>query len=66
MVKRFLKRFFGSKDEPASKNSHHCRSNTDDTLLHEGFKTKPGQGPFLGSFDGRVIPLRKARFLRKH
>lgn len=65
-MKRFLMRFFRIKDATASKNADHCRSNTDDSLLHEGFKTKPGQGPFLSSFDGRVIPLRKARFLRKH
>jgi len=30
---------------------------------HAKFKTKAGQGPFLLSCDGRVIPLRKAQFL---
>lgn len=28
------------------------------------FKSPLGRGPFLLSYDGRVIPLRKARFLR--
>lgn len=64
-MKRFLKRFFRIKDAPGPKNTDHCRSKMDGSHLHEGFKTKPGQGPFLSSFDGRLIPLRKARFLRK-
>ena len=37
-------------------HSHNC--------THTKFKTKPGSGPFLPSYDGRVIPLRKAHFLR--
>ncbi len=32
---------------------------------HHCFKTPAGRGPFLLSCDGRVIPLRKARFLKE-
>ncbi|HHH35899.1 MAG TPA: hypothetical protein ENK48_03605 [Gammaproteobacteria bacterium] len=32
--------------------------------MHRCFKTAAGRGPFLLSYDGRVIPLRKARFLQ--
>ncbi len=64
-MKRFLTRFLRTKAAPASTSTGRCRSNEDDALLHKGFKTKPGRGPFLYSFDGRVIPLRKARFLQK-
>jgi hypothetical protein len=39
--------------------------NTGDHHSH-CFKGKGSQGPFLLSCDGRVIPLRKAYFLRDH
>jgi len=39
--------------------------NTGDDHRH-CFKGKAAQGPFLLSYDGRVIPLRKAYFLRSH
>lgn len=63
-MKRFLNRVFRFKpivnpEKPGT--CHH--SDSADESVHAGFKTKPGQGPFMRSFDGRVIPLRKARFL---
>lgn len=65
-MKRLLKRLFRKQGTAASMNPGTCRSHTVDRAAHDGFKTRPGQGPFLLSFDGRVIPLRKARFLRRH
>ena len=62
-MKLFLNRFLRISAWSRSTTTTHCRSDREDTTLHKGFKTRPGQGPFLQSFDGRVIPLRKARFL---
>lgn len=63
---RFLPRLFRSKTVSPSKMTAICRSQPVDDEMHKGFKTKPGRGPFLLSYDGRVIPLRKARFLHRH
>lgn len=60
----FLRRFFPKSKTRDSDNHRHDRIHGHDQRLHEGFKTPRGQGPFLLSCDGRVIPLRKARFLR--
>lgn len=60
---RFLERFFpaqASAADPASRSKRRARS-----AEHEAFRPAVGQGPFLPSCDGRVIPLRKAKFLRK-
>lgn len=65
-MKRFLSLFLRFKVDAKSTKVENSRTNKMDKSAHEGFKTKPGQGPFLLSPDGRVIPLRKARFLQKH
>jgi len=60
---RFLQRFFPpptSDADPAGRSKGRVRS-----AEHESFRSATGQGPFLPSCDGRVIPLRKAKFLRK-
>ena len=44
--------------EAAPQGAHH-------SARHECFKSPAGRGPFLPSCDGRVIPLRKAHFLRR-
>lgn len=64
-MKGFLSRWLRLKRDSVSSNSSTCRSSSTDRTMHAGFKTKPGRGPFLLSYDGRVIPLRKARFLHQ-
>lgn len=63
-MKRFLRRFFPKSPAPSS-HTEHSRTIIRDEISHHDFKTPRGQGPFLLSCDGRVIPLRKARFLRQ-
>lgn len=67
-MRRFLQRFFAKpaaapKSAPDGGGTHRSLHGND-TTSHDGFRTKRGDGPFLLSCDGRVIPLRKARFLR--
>jgi hypothetical protein len=64
-MKHLLSRILRIKSDSELMKYPGCRSNKPNTAAHEGFKTKPGQGPFLLSYDGRVIPLRKARFLHR-
>jgi|GEM_PF-6832798 len=56
LLTRWLKRFRRPAAASAMPHKHNC--------THAKFKTKAGQGPFLLSCDGRVIPLRKAQFLQ--
>jgi hypothetical protein len=63
-MKRFLRRFFpGFTTDSGDRDRG--RTHTRDKATHHGIKTPHGQGPFLLSCDGRVIPLRKAPFLRR-
>ncbi len=55
-------RWLNRQHREKSPATSHCHGRKDD--LHGAFRTKPGRGPFLLSPDGRVIPLRKARFLQ--
>ena len=57
----FNRRFRGHDPRKGLKppTRHHA-----DNERHACFKTPAGRGPFLLSYDGRVIPLRKARFLQ--
>lgn len=59
---RFLRRFFSTGPSAEARDGR--PPHRSDASAHEGFRTRRGQGPFLLSYDGRVIPLRKARFLR--
>jgi hypothetical protein len=63
-MKRFLERFFPATRPAHPRSGGHGRHKHD--AAHDGFRTPRGQGPFLLSCDGRVIPLRKARFLRHY
>jgi hypothetical protein len=61
--RRFRERFFptrASAPAPAGRSRERTGS-----AEHEAFRPAAGQGPFLPSCDGRIIPLRKAKFLRK-
>ncbi len=55
-------RWFNRQARSKSPASANCHGRRDE--MHSAFRTKPGRGPFLLSPDGRVIPLRKARFLQ--
>lgn len=63
MMKRFFRRFFPKAPADPGPGNDGRKIHRDDSA-HHGFKTPRGQGPFLPSCDGRVIPLRKARFLK--
>jgi len=56
LLTRWLKKDKTLAATTTTNHKHNC--------THEKFKTKTGQGPFLLSYDGRVIPLRKAQFLQ--
>lgn len=60
---RFLQRFFPAP--PSAPNTSGRSKGRTRSAEHESFRTQAGQGPFLPSCDGRIIPLRKAKFLRK-
>jgi hypothetical protein len=60
---RFLQRFFPAP--PSASDTHGRSRERTRSAEHEAFRATPGQGPFLPSCDGRIIPLRKAKFLRK-
>ncbi len=65
-MKRFLSRFFTQRKAGKPLRGHHDKPRSGDDGSHHQFRTPRGQGPFLLSCDGRVIPLRKAKFLRQH
>ncbi len=65
-MKRFLGRFFpkllaNRSGRDKARSTHAERHDAG----HQMFRTPRGQGPFLLSTDGRVIPLRKSKFLRR-
>jgi hypothetical protein len=64
-MRRFFARFFSTQPRhPSARHACHGAARSDPDI-HAGFKTRRGEGPFLLSCDGRVIPLRKARFLNE-
>ena len=63
LFRRWIRRRHDSPQTLASEAVHRgARHST----RHDCFKSPAGRGPFLPSCDGRVIPLRKAQFLRRH
>lgn len=64
-MRRFFERFLpAGRTPPADRSARHPETPSDRDI-HCGFKTRRGEGPFLLSCDGRVIPLRKAGFLKR-
>ncbi len=60
---KLFRHWFKSGSRPAGPSGTKRHAMEDER--HHCFKTPSGRGPFLLSCDGRVIPLRKARFLKE-